>query len=159
MMRPDPSARVGFVRRLRRNACRGFTLIESLIGIAILGVALISLAEVFLLGVKNNKSAGDIGSAAFLAQQQIDQLRALTAEELSTFPSSDRGEADDETLDPNGDAVPDFRRITEVQAQGLIYGIKVFVFSANRIGASRSALVRKPWENGVRALLRTTVSR
>jgi len=147
------------VRRLRPRFRGGFSLIESLIGIAVLGIALISLAEVFLLGVKNNKSAGDIGTSAFLAQQRIDDLRALTAEELNAFPSSDRDEADDETLDPNGDLVPDFRRITQIRAEGLNFGIKVLVFSANRIGASRTALVRKPWENGVRALLQTTITR
>jgi len=60
----------------------GFTLIEALIGIAVLGIAMLGLAHAFLVGVANNRRAGDIGHAALLAQQRIDSLRTLTAAEL-----------------------------------------------------------------------------
>jgi prepilin-type N-terminal cleavage/methylation domain-containing protein len=69
-------------RRLpQRCARRGFTLIESLIGLAVMGIAVLGLAQAFLVGVANNKRAGDIGNATLLAQQRIDYLRTLTAAE------------------------------------------------------------------------------
>jgi prepilin-type N-terminal cleavage/methylation domain-containing protein len=142
-----------------RKTESGFSLIESLIGITLLGIVLIGLSQVFLIGIKNNKNAGEIGVASFLARQMIDQLRAMTAEELNAFPAVERGEKDDEILDLNGDAVPDYRRITQLESDGLSYDVQVFVFSASRVGASRSALLRNPWQKGVRAVLRTMISR
>ena len=144
-------------RRGRRE--EGFSLIEALIGIAVMGIAMLGLAEAFLIGIKNNRRAGEISSAVLLAQQRIDDLRALTAEELDTFPSSTRGEQADETLDPNGDGTPDFRRITQVQAVSLTYTVKVLVFPAIRIGESLDALVADPWAKSVRAVMNTVITR
>ena len=98
--------------RFRAKARAGFSLIEALIGIAVIGIAMLGLAQAFLLSVNNNTRAGEIAHASYLAQQQMDYLRSLTAAELSTFPSTARGESADEILDSNVDGFPDFRRIT-----------------------------------------------
>jgi prepilin-type N-terminal cleavage/methylation domain-containing protein len=97
----------------------GFSLIEAIIGIAVMGVAMLGLAQIFLLGVANNRRAGEITSASFFAQQRIDYLRALTAEELNGYPSTARGESADETIDANGDGTPEFRRLTQVSVNNL----------------------------------------
>ncbi len=147
--------------RERRRAGRekGFSLIEALIGIAVMGIAMLGLAEAFLVGIKNNRLAGEISTAVMLAQQRIDDLRALTAEELNTFPSSTRGESADETLDPNGDGTQDFRRITQIQGVSLTYTVKVLVFPAIRIGEPLDALVADPWAKSVRAVMNTVITR
>ena len=138
---------------------KGFTLVEALVGLTVLGVAILGLAQLFLFSLRNNARGGEIGHAAFLAQQRIDYLRTLTAEELDSFPSLPRNELADEALDPNGDGAPDFRRVTQLQASGLSYAVKVLVFSSRQIGRPLEDIVAAPWSNGVRAVLNTTISR
>ncbi len=138
---------------------RGFTLIESLIGIAVMGIAMLGLAQAFMVGVANNKRAGDIGNATLLAQQRIDYLRILTAAELEAYPTSSRGESADEMLDINSDGNPDFRRLTRVQVAGLIYSVRVLVFPATRAGIAADTLTADPWANGVRAVSNTVIGR
>jgi prepilin-type N-terminal cleavage/methylation domain-containing protein len=141
------------------NRTRGFSLIEAIIGIAVIGIAMLGLAQIFLLSVSNNTRAGEISHATLLAQQRIDYLRSLTAEELSAFPSTARGESADESLDPNGDGTLDFRRITRIQATGLSYSIKILVFPAIKIGVTLQTLVDAPAANRVRAVLNTVITR
>ncbi len=143
----------------RPRSGRGFTLIEALIGIAVMGIAMLGLAQAFLIGTANNRRAGDIGHAVLLAQQRVDSLRVLTAEELNAFPDAARGESSDEILDINGDGSSDFRRLTQIQLSGLSYGIKVLVFPATRAGIAAATLLADPWANGVRAVLNTVIGR
>jgi prepilin-type N-terminal cleavage/methylation domain-containing protein len=150
-------------RRIRRRpACRersGFSMIEAIIGIAVIGIAMLGLAQIFLLGVANNRRGGEIASASFYAQQRIDYLRALTADELNSFPSAARGESADETLDINSDGTPELRRLTQVTAGNLSYTVKVLVFPAARIGTAAAALIADPSGNKARAVINTVISR
>ena len=147
-------------RPLRPKQTAGFSLIEALIGIAVMGIAMLGLAQVFLLSVSNNTRAGEISHATLLAQQRVDYLRSLTADELNTFPSTTRGESSDESLDPNGDGTIDFRRITVLQSPGGgVYTLKVFVFPAVKIGVLKSTLTGAPTANRVRAVLNTVITR
>jgi prepilin-type N-terminal cleavage/methylation domain-containing protein len=147
------------LKSLKSRRRAGFSLIEAIIGIAVMGIAMLGLAQIFLLGVANNRRAGEIASASFFAQQRIDYLRALTADELNGYPSAARGESADETIDANGDGTREFRRITQVTAGNLSYGVKVLVFPASTIGAAASALIADPSGNRVRAVINTVISR
>jgi prepilin-type N-terminal cleavage/methylation domain-containing protein len=144
-------------RKLRKQA--GFSLIEAIIGIAVMGVAMLGLAQIFLLGVANNRRAGEITSASLFAQQRIDYLRALTAEELNGYPSTGRGESADEMIDANGDGTPEFRRLTQVSTGNLSYSVKVLVFPASRAGVEAAALIADPSGNRARAVINTVISR
>jgi type II secretory pathway pseudopilin PulG len=151
------------MRRARRSAAvrreAGFSMIEAIIGIAVIGIAMLGLAQIFLLGVANNRRGGEIASASFFAQQRIDYLRTLTADELNTYPATSRGESADETIDANGDGTPEFRRITQVTSGNLSYTVKVLIFPAARIGAEAAALVADPSGNKARAVINTVISR
>jgi prepilin-type N-terminal cleavage/methylation domain-containing protein len=57
---------------------RGFSLIEVLIATTIVSVALISLAQLFTLSARANRSAKAMTAAALLAVQRMEQLRSLT---------------------------------------------------------------------------------
>ena len=57
---------------------RGFTLVETLVATTIMTVALASLAQLFLISTKSNQSARLTSVASVLAQQKMEQLRALT---------------------------------------------------------------------------------
>ncbi len=56
----------------------GFSLVETLIATAILGVSLVALAELFGVAAKSNATSRTGTFAAILAEQKIEQLRALT---------------------------------------------------------------------------------
>jgi prepilin-type N-terminal cleavage/methylation domain-containing protein len=143
--------------RLRMKKQAGFSLIEALIGIAVIGIALLGLAQLFLLSVSNNTRAGDIARATFLAQQELDYLRALTDAELGAFPTTSRGESSDEAIDVNGDGYTDFRRITLVAAGGVGYTVKILVFPATAVGKASSALLAAPGSYRVRAVMSSVI--
>jgi type II secretory pathway pseudopilin PulG len=57
---------------------RGFSIIEVLMATALMVTAVASLAQLFALSTKRNTSAKNTTFAALLAQQKMEQLRALT---------------------------------------------------------------------------------
>jgi Tfp pilus assembly protein PilV len=137
----------------------GFTFIEALLSIVLLGGAVIGLAQLFLLSVRNNQHGGEISQAMYLGQQQIDYLRTLTGSELGSFPSSARGESSDEAIDVNHDGLSEFRRLTQVTVSGTTYTVKVLVFPPREIATSASVLYADPAGHLVRANMNTVISR
>lgn len=55
----------------------GFTLIEVLIALVILAISLLALAGLMTTTTKNNSTGGRITEAATLAQDKLEELRAL----------------------------------------------------------------------------------
>jgi type IV pilus assembly protein PilV len=55
----------------------GFTLIEVLIALVILAISLLALAGLMTTTTKNNSVGGRITEAATLAQDKLEELRAL----------------------------------------------------------------------------------
>jgi Tfp pilus assembly protein PilV len=150
--------RIRFPRaRARRE--KGFTFIEALLSIVLLGGAILGLAQLFLLSVRNNQHGGEISQAMYLGQQQIDYLRTLTASELSSFPSTARGESSDEAIDVNHDGMSEFRRLTQVTVSGTTYTVKVLVFPPREIATTASVLYADPASHMVRASMNTVISR
>ncbi|MCX6563640.1 MAG: prepilin-type N-terminal cleavage/methylation domain-containing protein [Candidatus Aminicenantes bacterium] len=144
-------------RRARLRA--GFTLIEALIGMAITGIALLGMAQLFLISIANNTRGGEISQATFLAQQRIDDLRSLTDAELAEFPSASRGESVDEQIDMNQDGTLECRRITQVQVSGHAYTVKVLVFPASQNGVAKDTLLQDPSSYRLRAEMNTVIGR
>ena len=162
-------------QRLRRQNTRrasGFTLIEAVIGIALVAIAVLGLAQMFTLSVMNNFRSDRITTASFLAQQRVDVLRTLTAGELEDFRSSgyidlnNDGRPDflkDELIDLNGDGTNDFRRLTRVRVfaefTGTAWEVDVLIFSAEQFNKNESALWQDPQRHRVRARVSTIISR
>ena len=61
-----------------RSSESGFSLVETLIASAILGVSLVSLAELFGIAAQANATAKNGGMTMILAAQKMEQLRGLT---------------------------------------------------------------------------------
>jgi len=138
---------------------RGFSMIEVLVGIFLVGVAILGLAQLFLLAVANNRNADRVANATFLAQQEIDWLRGFTQDELSAFAGTSL-ESRDEILDLNLDGTNDFRRITEFRTAGDTFQVVVHVYSAEMIGvAGATDLLAEPDRYRPRALLSTIITR
>lgn len=62
--------------RLRSNA--GFSLIEVLVASGLLATACITLAQLFAISTRTNLGARNTTYAAVLAEQKLEELRALT---------------------------------------------------------------------------------
>jgi len=138
---------------------RGFSLIEVLVGIFLVAVAVLGLAQLFLVAVANNLKADRVANATFLAQQQIDWLRGFTAEELDIYTNTTL-ESRDEVLDLNLDSTNDFRRITGISLADGMFHVNVHVYSAEKIsGLSAFALLADPNQYRPQAMISTLISR
>ncbi|RLE00718.1 MAG: hypothetical protein DRJ11_11205 [Candidatus Aminicenantes bacterium] len=133
----------------------GMTLIEALVGIALVAIAVIGLAQLFTFGILNNSRANKMANATFLAQQQIEFLRNLTGVELSALSGGNL----DEQIDINNDGTFDYRRITVLESQGSYTEIRVLVFGPAQISTQRDELLANPFQHRVMADIRTIVAR
>lgn len=79
---------------------KGFTLIEVLIAMAVIGVGLIALVTLFPLALESSRLAGDFTTASFVAQQALDNIRA-TAQVYDPADLTDEDNDDDLFDDPN----------------------------------------------------------
>ncbi len=142
--------------RLTKKTNRdGFSLVEVVIGIAIVAIALLGLAQLFTYSVMTNSRAERTSNATFLAQQQIDYHRNLTSDELNILTGGNI----DEQIDVNLDGTIDYRRVTEIQSTGMFWQIRVLVFSAEQLDTDVNVLVQDPQQNDVRANISTIISR
>ncbi len=134
---------------------RGFSLIETTIAIALVGIALLGLVQLFTYSVMNNARSDRITSATFLAQQQIDFLRNQSATDLNILALSPI----DEQIDVNSDGVFDFRRLTHIQASGFYWEVRVRVFPPSQFGTDIDDLVNDPIRHKIRADMVTMIGR
>lgn len=149
----------------------GFTLIEAVIGIALVAIAVLGLAEMFTVSVLNNLRSERITNASYLAQQQIDVLRNLTIQEILDFNNSINGVdlnnppdsildiMKDQPLDLNGDGRNDYRRLTRLQPWGGSWEVEVLVFSAEQLATAQALLFGDPAKYRVKARVSTIISR
>jgi type II secretory pathway pseudopilin PulG len=74
-MLPEPRPNRAVVRSLAAEG--GFSLVEVLVAAAILMTGLIAVAQMFVVSTNQNMDARRVTMTAVLAQQKIEQLRAL----------------------------------------------------------------------------------
>lgn len=134
---------------------KGFSLIEVLVAMALTTVALMGLIQLFLLGIAQNNRSDKMTNAVFLAQQQIEQLRTFTADELNALTSLPI----DDLINLNQDIAIDFRRITQVQISGFSWEIRVLVFAGAQTGVTAEDLIADPYNYRVRTDVSTIISR
>ena len=60
------------------NAQGGFSIVETIFATGILATAVVALAQMFVMSVKNNQAARTGSYATTLAEQKMEQLRGLT---------------------------------------------------------------------------------
>jgi len=142
-----------------KKKSRGFSLIEVLVGLFLVAVAVLGLAELFLAAVANNLKADRVANATFLAQQQIDWLRGFTFDELNAYAGTTI-ESRDEVLDLNLDGTNDYRRITDFRIAADTYQVRIYVYSAEKFGiVSPAALIADTDMHRPRALITTIITR
>ncbi len=132
---------------------------EVLVGIFLVGVAVIGLAQLFLLAVSNNLRADRIANSTFLAQQQIDWLRGFTLDELTAYAGTTL-QSRDEILDLNVDGTNDYRRVTVFTEDQGTFQVQVYVYSSENISVPDPAtLLAEPDRYRPRALMSTIITR
>ncbi len=139
----------------KQKNIEGFSLVEVLVGIAIVAIALLGLAQLFTYSVMTNSRAERMSGATFLAQQQIDYHRNLTSDELNVLT----GGTVDEQIDVNLDGSIDFRRVTQIRSSGIFWEIRVLVFSSEQLDSDVSAMVQDPQAYSVKANVSTIIGR
>ncbi|HSQ79318.1 MAG TPA: prepilin-type N-terminal cleavage/methylation domain-containing protein [Candidatus Bathyarchaeia archaeon] len=138
---------------------RGFSLIEVMVGLFLVAVAVLGLAQLFLVAVANNLKADRIANATFLAQQQIDWLRGFTGDELDVYSSTPLDQRD-EIIDLNADGTNDYRRITGISNDNGTFHVNVHVYSMERgAGLSAATLLADPQQYPDRAMISTLIRR
>ena len=144
--------------KTKKNS-RGFSLIEVLVGLFLVAVAVLGLAELFLAAVANNLKADRVANATFLAQQQIDWLRGFTFDELNAYAGTTI-ESRDEIIDLNLDGTNDYRRITDFRIAADTYQVRIYVYSAEKFGiVSPAELIADTDLHRPRALITTIITR
>jgi prepilin-type N-terminal cleavage/methylation domain-containing protein len=136
----------------RTGKRRGFSLVEVLVSMALVGLSLIGLVQLFTLSVAHNLRANQLSAATFLCQQKLDYLRTLTITELNALDT-----VQDEELDINSDGTVDYRRVTNIQRD--IDFFKVFIFPPSQLSTEVSTLIASPDEHQVRAQMGTIIER
>jgi prepilin-type N-terminal cleavage/methylation domain-containing protein len=148
------------IKRIRLAGERGFTLFEVVVGMALIGVAVLGLAQLFALCVAQNMRADRMSTATFLAQQQIDSLRDLTGGELGALQANS---PIDEQLDVNVDNTIDYRRITTITPDPVFtsaWDVRVMVFSAEQLSVGNvNDLITNPAGHKIKAYITTMISR
>jgi len=140
---------------MKKSGRKGFSLIEVILGIALLAIALLGLAQLFLMGLYNNARADQISNAAFLGQQQMDTFRTLTAEELTALGSSPL----DEMIDVNNDGNYEFRRLSRLSPQDLNWLAEVWIFPAGQQDVDAAELIQHPENHRCRAEISSVIVR
>ena len=141
----------------KKHAC-GFSLVEVLVGLFLVAVAVLGLAELFLAAVANNLKADRVANATFLAQQQIDWLRGFTSDELTAYAGTTI-ELRDEVIDLNVDGTNDYRRITDFRMMQGTFQVRISVYSAEKFSVNASVLLADPVLHRPRALITTIITR
>jgi type IV pilus assembly protein PilV len=71
------------------NKSQGFSLIEVLVALIILSISLLALAGLMVTTTKNNSFGNHMTEAATLAQDKLEQLRAVRWEAIPEGASTD----------------------------------------------------------------------
>jgi type II secretory pathway pseudopilin PulG len=83
------------------NSLAGFSLVETIVAMAILATSLIAMAQLFAVATKNNVNARATTSTTILGNQKLEQLRSLSwGFDPLGLPVSDFG-SDTTTLPPS----------------------------------------------------------
>jgi prepilin-type N-terminal cleavage/methylation domain-containing protein len=67
---------------------RGFSLVETIVATSLLGVALVSLAQLVGVGVQSGAAARARAQTTLMAEQKLEQIRAMPWAEIAATPGN-----------------------------------------------------------------------
>jgi len=111
---------------LRTNS-KGFTLIEVLITLVIMAVSLLALAGLMATTTKSNAAGGHITEASTLAQDRLEELRAVQWDNIPVGMASDQR---------SGSTGMNYVRNLNVQQNGSLKTVTITISWADRTNHS-----------------------
>ena len=111
---------------LRTNS-KGFTLIEVLITLVIMAVSLLALAGLMATTTRSNAAGGHITEASTLAQDRLEELRAVQWDNIPVGAASDQR---------SGSTGMNYVRNLNVQQNGSLKTVTVTISWADRTNHS-----------------------
>ena len=111
---------------LRTNS-KGFTLIEVLITLVIMAVSLLALAGLMATTTKSNAAGGHITEASTLAQDRLEELRAVQWDNIPVGAASDQR---------SGSTGMNYVRNLNVQQNGSLKTVTITISWADRTNHS-----------------------
>lgn len=69
--------------------CKGFTLLEVMVAVFILGVGLLAIIHLFPIGLRASKVSQDTTLASFLAQAKMEELKNTVWSSIGNEPKSE----------------------------------------------------------------------
>jgi prepilin-type N-terminal cleavage/methylation domain-containing protein len=118
--------RLAFFPRMASHVESGFTLVEIIIAAAVIGLGLVGVAAGFLYAVGGLEAGRQQTTAAFLAEQRMEQLKAGALNNFlnvttANYPAEGYG-----SISNNGHPMPGYRRtVTIVDAPGGLVDTKL----------------------------------
>jgi general secretion pathway protein I len=109
------------IRRARREAARGFTLIEVLVAVAIVATALAAGSRAASSVIDSSERLADVTFAQWCADNQLTELRLTHSFPnigTDTFNCSEAGRDYKGTIKAQGTPNPSFRRVDAIVADG-----------------------------------------
>ena len=100
----------------RRRGETGFSLLEVMVAVVILGFGLLAIMHLFPVGLKASKISQDTTVASFLAQAKMEELKNTGWAQLSVGSTTEGYEPPIQiTVDKETYSYPGFKRVTTVQ--------------------------------------------
>lgn len=87
----NAAASPGFCIRAQNNGEQGFTLIETVIAMVLMGIVGLGIASVFFYAASNTANAADREMAMAVAQQRMEQLRNVAFTDAALTATSSAG--------------------------------------------------------------------
>ena len=105
---------------------RGFTLIETIVAAAVLGVGLVGVVAGFLHAIGGLEAGRQQTTAVFLAEQRMEQLKAAALTDLGEITGARFASEGYGAIESEGQSMPSYRRtVTIIDAPGGLAGAKL----------------------------------
>lgn len=119
---------------VKMKAQRGFTFIETLISLAVLSIAVISIVQMFTLSAKQNAVAADLTKLTTFAQDKMEELKSMKYKVL--IAAGDVGSVTTPVSGYYDDPEPDYQRLWEIDVGNPTPGmttVRVKVISSRKL--------------------------
>jgi prepilin-type N-terminal cleavage/methylation domain-containing protein len=111
--------------RARRAPEAGFTLVEVIFSLFLIGIAVLAAAPMFMYALRGNAAGADIGSAGALAVERMELLRVTAYGDLVAG-----GDLDSDAVGYSDTSIPGFDVRWRVQDGGGPGGVKTITVRA-----------------------------
>ena len=128
------------VKTTNRKGERGFTLVETSISMVVMMVAGLAVSSLFVFSMQNNVGGNERALAMAVAQQQLEQLRSVTFEDMTNSAGTTTS-----TITNGDHNYSVVKTITdEMNANGSYKKLRTISITVTPLGGSHGTWTRTP---------------